>query len=53
MARGTVETTLNTLPQFVPAYTGTSNNPANGGQANVSLRGLGTRRPWYCWTGNG
>lgn len=37
----TVEATLNTLPQFVPAYTGTSNNPANGGQANISLRGLG------------
>jgi outer membrane receptor protein involved in Fe transport len=39
---GTVETTLNTLPQFVPSYTSTSNNPGNGGQANVSLRGLGT-----------
>jgi iron complex outermembrane recepter protein len=38
---GTVETTLNTLPQFVPAYTSTSNNPDNRGQANVSLRGLG------------
>ena len=37
----TVESTLNTLPQFAPAYTSTSNNPANGGQANVSLRGLG------------
>ena len=37
----TVESTLNTLPQFVPAFTSTSNNPANGGQANVSLRGLG------------
>jgi outer membrane receptor protein involved in Fe transport len=38
----TVETALNTLPQFVPAYTSTSNNPSNGGQANVQLRGLGT-----------
>ncbi len=38
---GTVESALNTLPQFVPAYTSTSNNPSNGGQANVSLRGLG------------
>ncbi len=38
----TVESALNTLPQFVPSYTSTSNNPANGGQANVSLRGLGT-----------
>ena len=25
----------------MPAYTSTSNNPGNGGQANVSLRGLG------------
>lgn len=40
----TIETVLNTLPQFVPAITSTSNNPSNGGQANVSLRGLGTRR---------
>jgi iron complex outermembrane receptor protein len=39
---GTVETTLNTLPQFVPSFTSTSNNPGNGGQANVSLRGLST-----------
>jgi iron complex outermembrane receptor protein len=38
----TVETALNTLPQFVPSYTSTSTNPWNGGQANVSLRGLGT-----------
>ena len=36
-----MESALNTLPQFVPAYTSTSNNPGNGGQANVSLRGLG------------
>ncbi|MDH5617971.1 MAG: TonB-dependent receptor [Gammaproteobacteria bacterium] len=40
----TIETVLNTLPQFVPAITSTSNNPSNGGQANVSLRGLGTSR---------
>ena len=33
--------TLNTLPQFVPSFTSTSNNPGNGGQANVDLRGLG------------
>jgi iron complex outermembrane receptor protein len=38
----TVESALNTLPQFVPAFTSTSNNPGNGGQANVNLRGLGT-----------
>jgi iron complex outermembrane receptor protein len=35
---------LNTLPQFVPSVTTTSNNPANGGQANIDLRGLGTLR---------
>ena len=40
----TIETVLNTLTQFVPAITSTSNNPSNGGQANVALRGLGTRR---------
>jgi outer membrane receptor protein involved in Fe transport len=40
----TIETVLNTLPQFVPAITSTSNNPSNGGQANVSLRGLGRQR---------
>ena len=37
---GTVETAINTLPQFVPANTGTLS--INGGQANLSLRGLGT-----------
>jgi outer membrane receptor protein involved in Fe transport len=40
----TVETVLNTLPQFIPAITSSSNNPSNGGQANVDLRGLGTGR---------
>ena len=40
----TIETTLNALPQFVPAITTTSNNPSNGGQANVALRGLDTTR---------
>src|SRR5210317_1741948 len=40
----TIETVLNTLPQFVPAVTSTSNNPSNGGQANVELRGLGPTR---------
>jgi len=40
----TIETVLNTMPQFVPALTSTSNNPSNGGQANVSLRGIGTKR---------
>jgi len=40
----TVETLLNTLPQFVPSVTNTSNNPSNGGQANIELRGLDTSR---------
>ena len=40
----TVETVLNSLPQFVPSLTSTSNNPANAGQANIELRGLGTER---------
>ena len=43
-ASTTVESVINTLPQFVPSVTSTSNNPSNGGQANVSLRGLGTVR---------
>lgn len=40
----TVETMLNTLPQFVPSVTNTSNNPSNGGQANIELRGLSPTR---------
>ncbi len=40
----TIETVLQTLPQFVPSLTSTSNNPSRGGQANVSLRGIGTTR---------
>jgi outer membrane receptor protein involved in Fe transport len=36
-----VETTLNRMPQLVPTFTSTSNNPANGGQGNLNLRGLG------------
>jgi iron complex outermembrane receptor protein len=36
----TVENVLNTMPQFVPAFTSSSNNPSNDGQANLSLRGL-------------
>ena len=34
---------LNTLPQVIPAFDRTSNNPGNG-SATVSLRGLGTAR---------
>lgn len=40
----TLETYLNTLPQVNPAGTYTSNNPGNGGQANINLRGLGSNR---------
>ena len=36
-----VERTLAMLPQFVPTVTGTSNDPSNDGQANLSLRGIG------------
>ena len=39
-----IEQVLNQLPQFVPSITTTSNNPSNGGQANIDLRGLGTNR---------
>ena len=34
---------LNTLPQVIPAFDQTSNNPGNG-IASVNLRGLGTQR---------
>ena len=40
----TLETFLNALPQINPAGTTTSNNPGNGGQANIDLRGLGANR---------
>lgn len=40
----TLDTFLNTLPQVNPAGTSTSNNPGNGGQSNVNLRGLGPNR---------
>ncbi|WP_173655724.1 TonB-dependent receptor domain-containing protein [Sphingomonas turrisvirgatae] len=40
----TLDTFLNTLPQVNPAGTSTSNNPGNGGQSNVNLRGLGSNR---------
>ena len=39
-----IEMVLNSLPQLVPSITTTSNNPSNGGQANVDLRGLGAQR---------
>jgi len=40
----TVDALLNDLPQFAPSINFTSNNPSNGGQANINLRGLGTTR---------
>jgi iron complex outermembrane recepter protein len=40
----TLDTYLNTLPQVNPAGTTTSNNPGNGGQSNINLRGLGANR---------
>lgn len=40
----TIETLLNDLPQFTPSIGSTSNNPSNGGQANINLRNLGTNR---------
>lgn len=39
-----VDVLINQLPQFTPAVTSTSNNPGGSGQANISLRGLGTNR---------
>lgn len=40
----TLDTYLNTLPQVNPAGGTTSNNPGNGGQSNINLRGLGANR---------
>ncbi len=40
----TLDTYLNTLPGVNPAGTSTSNNPGNGGQSNIDLRGLGANR---------
>ena len=40
----TLDTFLNTLPQVNPAGGTTSNNPGNGGQSNINLRGLGPNR---------
>lgn len=40
----TIESLLNDLPQFTPSISSTSNNPSNGGQANVDLRSLGSNR---------
>ncbi len=40
----TIESLLNDLPQFTPSISSTSNNPSNGGQANINLRNLGSNR---------
>ena len=40
----TVDSLMNDLPQFAPGVNLTSNNPSNGGQANLQLRGLGANR---------
>jgi iron complex outermembrane receptor protein len=40
----TLDTYLNTLPQVSPSGTTTSNNPGNGGQSNIDLRGFGSNR---------
>ncbi len=40
----TLDTYLNTLPQVNPSGGTTSNNPPNGGQSNIDLRGLGANR---------
>ena len=39
-----IDQVLVAYPQFVPPAGATSNAPSNDGQANVSLRGLGTNR---------
>lgn len=48
----TVDTILNQMPQFVPSVSSTSNNPSNGGQANIDLRGLGTARTMILLNGH-
>ncbi|WP_292052970.1 MULTISPECIES: TonB-dependent receptor domain-containing protein [unclassified Brevundimonas] len=40
----TIDTLMNDLPQFTPSISSTSNNPSNGGQANLDLRSLGSKR---------
>lgn len=40
----TIDALLNDLPQFTPSMGQTSNNPSNGGQANLNLRNLGLKR---------
>lgn len=39
----TAERVLNTIPQIIPSFTNTSNNPGSG-TATLNLRGLGTQR---------
>ncbi len=40
----TIDSLMNDLPQFTPSISSTSNNPSNGGQANLDLRSLQPKR---------
>lgn len=40
----TIDSLMNDMPQFTPSVSSTSNNPSNGGQANLDLRSLGSKR---------
>lgn len=40
----TIDSLMNDMPQFTPSISSTSNNPSNGGQANLDLRSLGSKR---------
>ncbi|MEG2731520.1 TonB-dependent receptor plug domain-containing protein, partial [Brevundimonas sp.] len=40
----TIDSLMNDLPQFTPSISSTSNNPSNGGQANLDLRSLSPKR---------
>lgn len=40
----TIDSLMNDLPQFTPSISSTSNNPSNGGQANLDLRSLTPKR---------
>lgn len=40
----TIDSLMNDLPQFTPSISATSNNPSNGGQANLDLRSLEPKR---------
>lgn len=48
----TIDTLINDLPQFTPSISSTSNNPSNGGQANINLRNLGSNRTLVLMNGH-